>query len=277
VAEKVINHVYLDRLTLVGFKIDHKLKPYLVDPNNMYVKKRYLANNYPFKETFELHDGILQIGDKRDETNIRVDFNPSNMKYPEEMHKIISCMKYVKTTRVDVAIDVKGINLNDYTVIDELSRKYNIWYSGTGDIETYYIGAPSSDLRIRIYDKAKEMGQPGKWWRFESQWRGEFTDHLDKVSPYDKITILKKDINLDHVKSLKDQVFLRYLLENPGDLNRLSKTTRQRYKKILSNLSELDSSKKLDISTIYKNNVSHIIDHIYNFTKHSFENNVIQV
>lgn len=95
----------------------------------------------------------------------------------------------VNVSRVDLALDdTQGLldldvicNCVELNNINSRIRKrsYTLSWDGqhpTG--KTVYIGAPSSDFRMRIYDKAKEMYQPGEagydkhWVRFEIVMKG---------------------------------------------------------------------------------------------------------
>lgn len=265
----------VDRLTIVGNKIDYKLQKVLID--SLLVKGRYRAQ-YPYDWRYELvGGGVLEIGSLYNQSDIRLDFNPNKVKTEEHRNMIkelISTMKNVRITRVDPALDLKGIDINDYAIIDSLSRKYNAWYSGVGRLETYYIGATTSDLRIRIYDKALEQGKKGNWWRIESQLRREYAENYSLFNPFVNIVLIRKDVDLSHINSFKERVFIRYLLENQNDLFRLSKPTRLRYKKILKDLAKSDST-EIDFLAVFDSYKSIIDKTIKEYTQVSDTNNAI--
>lgn len=87
-------------------------------------------------------------------------------------------------SRIDIACDDREGYLNmdeiiskaqDNAIISRL-KKRRIVYSLDGtqkDGATVYIGAPSSDFRVRIYDKALEQGEPGHWVRVELVMKGK--------------------------------------------------------------------------------------------------------
>ena len=94
--------------------------------------------------------------------------------------------KAKKIARLDFALDVFDPQANPTDVLHmwkrgdvgtparyvELRSSYTSTREG-GVIEapTVYVGAPDSDRRIRVYDKAKEKGVPGPWTRIEIQMR----------------------------------------------------------------------------------------------------------
>ena len=273
----MLKDVSIDRLTLVGNFVESKLERLLNDDTFTIIKKRYRSQGFKYDWTYELFiNGVLEVGRREGINYMRFDFNPNNIISEEHLNLIqslIGCMKYVKFSRIDIAFDFMDIDINNYTIIDDLSRKTNTWNSGDGTMETRYIGAPTSDLRIRIYDKALEQGINGKWWRVEAQLRKEFAENYKHFNPFDSITLVNKSIEIKGVDSLKERVFIKHLLENPNDLNELAKNTRLKYKKILKELA--DSNSTLDLKAIYKVNQSDINYKLHEFIKHSYINNVI--
>ena len=100
------------------------------------------------------------------------------------LFQLIAGDELVNVSRLDIACDDKEGYLNMETVIEKIQqnevntrstkRSVVVSYDGTQrNGSTVYIGAPSSDFRIRIYDKALEMGQDGHWVRFEMVIRAE--------------------------------------------------------------------------------------------------------
>lgn len=267
----------VDRLTLVGNKIDSKLQKVIA--SSLLVNGRYRAK-YPYDWRFELTGGgVLEIGSLKNQSDIRLDFNPNSVETEEHksmIKELIGTMKNVRITRVDPALDLRGIDINDYAIIDSLSRKYEKIYSGTGRLETHYVGAPTSDIRIRIYDKALEQRQEGDWWRIECQLRREYAENYSLFNPLEDITLVRKDVNLSHIKNFKEEVFIRHLLDNPDDLYRLSKNSRTKYKKILKDLAQSDS-KKITFYNVYES-YRNIIDKTINeYIEISMSNNVIML
>lgn len=86
-------------------------------------------------------------------------------------------------SRLDIACDDHDGILDMDTIIEKTQRndvnsrmmKRQVVFSLDGtrrDGSTVYFGAPSSDFRVRIYDKAAEQGQDGHWVRVEMVFRG---------------------------------------------------------------------------------------------------------
>lgn len=278
---KVKSKVSVDKLSYVGYKTE-QFQILINSLTERLIEKRTVAR-YPYEWNYHLFGGaIIQERTAVDKTDVRIEFNPNSLKgakgaYYVGIMKFMSTFKYVRATRVDIAIDLYNIDMNDYVIMDTKGRKTVEYRGGSGELETFYVGAPASDLRIRIYDKRKEQGQSENsptWWRVEAQVSGELIDHLDKFSPFEGLELIRKDRSLDHIKSFKEQVFIRHLLNNPKDLERLSRTTRYRYKKILSDLGRSES-KRISFCDIYKKNYNTVLDTIEEFKQPSEVNNRI--
>lgn len=87
-------------------------------------------------------------------------------------------------SRIDVACDDKeGYISMDMVIEKTLANDINSRMAKRQVVSSYdgknqngatvYIGAPSSDFRVRIYDKALEQGQEGHWVRVEMVMRGK--------------------------------------------------------------------------------------------------------
>lgn len=89
-------------------------------------------------------------------------------------------------SRIDLALDVTDNTVPDMIKIIHLAeaKKYVSSFrrvvTGHLDEEWVYFGSPSSDTRLRIYNKAMERDYPPgtKWVRFEFQHRDESADRL---------------------------------------------------------------------------------------------------
>ena len=275
---KVKSKVSVDKLAYVGYKTE--LFQVLINSlSEKLIEKRTVAR-YPYEWNYHLYGGsIIQERTEFNKTDVRIEFNPNRLKgeWYDGIIQFMNTFKYVRPTRVDIAIDLYNIDINDYIVMDDKGRKTVEYRGGSGELETYYVGAPSSDLRVRIYDKRKEQGQSEDkeaWWRVEAQVTGEVIEHLDKISPFEGIEIIRKDSRLDHIKSFKEQVFIRHLLHNPKDLERLSRPTRYRYKKILSDLGRSESE-RVSLCDIYKKNYKTVLDTIDEYKRPSESNNML--
>ena len=86
--------------------------------------------------------------------------------------------EFANVSRIDIACDDQDGYLNMEQIVEKVQtnelnsrmtkRSVIVSYDGTRRSgSTVYIGAPSSDFRIRIYDKALEEGVEGHWVRVE--------------------------------------------------------------------------------------------------------------
>lgn len=91
------------------------------------------------------------------------------------------CDENVNVSRLDIACDEKeGVLTMGKMVHNTEHGKYisrsrcKRWIAG--DEEAIIFGSPTSDTRLRIYNKAMERGQEGHWIRSEFQFRNEAAD-----------------------------------------------------------------------------------------------------
>ncbi len=86
-----------------------------------------------------------------------------------------------RVSRIDIAIDVRKGSLYIAGLAEKVNKgkyispaKKSMYISTLGEKgETLYVGAPSSKVRCRIYDKAAELGINENWTRIELQVRGK--------------------------------------------------------------------------------------------------------
>lgn len=221
--------------------------------NNPYVKRQGFAK-YPYRDSVMFIDGsILQIGEvgavrSGKIKQLRYEFNPNNKLY-EKLHiSVLKLFKDVHATRIDIAFDIENVDMGKWKWIDLKSRPSNIWYSGTGDVETVYVGGKDSEMRLRVYDKAKEQNEKDKvWWRVEVQLRGETAEMYRllsrkgkvNINPFDSITPVT-DGEFPELE-IKQRAMVKYLIAYPSGFNELSKATRSLYKKIISGLASWET------------------------------------
>lgn len=199
---------------------------------------------YPYRYAIHFVDGsVLQIAEK-DAVNsgkikaLRYDFNPNNKNY-EKLHcDVLRLMKDSHFTRIDVAFDIYNVDMSSWRWIDTVGRPFNVWYSGSGAVETWYIGGKSSVIKIRIYDKAKEQKVKDKlWWRVELQMRREACKMIEKLNgelyfnPFEGIYPVADD-DFKHL-DIKTRALVKYLINEPQSFSELSVNSRSKYKKIL--------------------------------------------
>jgi hypothetical protein len=86
-------------------------------------------------------------------------------------------------SRIDLAIDAKGFKLKPSDATEYIAKKeiktrakeYPLWRDAQAKGYTQYIGKKSSEIYMRIYDKAAEMGVLEDWTRVEIVVRGKRT------------------------------------------------------------------------------------------------------
>lgn len=84
-------------------------------------------------------------------------------------------------SRIDFAIDAKGFNLKPSDATEYIEKKeiktrakqFPLWRDAQIKGYTQYIGKKSSEIYMRIYDKAAEMGIQQDWTRVEIVVRGD--------------------------------------------------------------------------------------------------------
>lgn len=287
--------VSIDKLSIVGEDAG-TFETTVNDSSFDFIVGHSLAK-FPYRRNFKCADGsYINYGtDLESVMPIKYEFNPNIIVASKEnIHKrnvvrILRTMKYPKITRFDLAIDLKGIDLSRFDIRDKNSRKFNIYYDASGRMETLYIGARTSDLRIRIYDKAREQKDESgeQWWRIEAQLRTSACDMLNgnlgefgsctpqTYNPFEGIEIYSKFSNgLERVENFKERIFIKHLQENPLDLQFLSKSSRHRYKKILATLESDQDKYKIDLGEIYQTNKADIDKKLNDWLRYSKRNNV---
>lgn len=221
-----------DNLTLMGEPLKEALKELY---NNPFIIESWVNGSgmfhYNFKTSF---GGFIQLThETEEEQKMRFEFNPhkftkKNEKYPMQ---ILRLMRNPYFTRKDIAIDFYNMDMNNYVVYDLRSRKQVEYRTGQYEMETLYLGSFKSDEVTRIYNKGKEQGIDGKWWRIESQLRGDKAK-MTGYNPFQKIRIVRKgELNQYEVRT---RAMLYYLQTHPEALKELSTNARKKYKKMLA-------------------------------------------
>ena len=98
-------------------------------------------------------------------------------------------------TRIDLAIDVKNANLRPSQATEEIkngriktrAKECPAWYDAAGKGYTQYIGKKSSEIYLKLYDKAAELGTT------EDHTRVELTVRSGRATQAAKQAVLRKD------------------------------------------------------------------------------------
>jgi len=94
------------------------------------------------------------------------------------LFQLLAADETANVSRLDIACDDREGFLNMEEIVEKVQaneinsrmtkRSVIVSFDGTQRSgSTIYLGAPSSDFRVRIYDKALEQGEPGHWVRVE--------------------------------------------------------------------------------------------------------------
>jgi len=269
--------VSIDRLTILGDEVKERFEQLINNNNFGFIEGTGFAK-FPYDKTYYMIDGsVLQYSKNQKTRALRYEFNPNNIN-PNETEKThrravegcISTMKYPDLSRIDISIDLYDVDLSEYEIRHE-SVKTVCYKSGAGKLETYYIGAPDSNLRFRIYDKAKEQKIEGKnWWRVEVQMRGEVCGWIKQVNPFEQVKFVKPMLN--SVEDIRTKAMLFYLQQNPNEWGKISKNIRSKYKKILNTL---PSEKEINVADLYEKSADKIIKELNEWLYFAKRNNVI--
>ena len=198
-----------------------------------------------FTKSWRITDfGFLQI----DITTLkfRLEFNPNKITSQLQkklLNTLLSYIKDVHFSRIDLAIDLYNYNLYDYNIVDLNSRKKAYYYDRTGKLETCYFGSMSSNKFIRIYNKGAEQKVKDKnfnvdvdWWRVELQLRDTYIDtYLTGFKDFLDGILIFKYYSVENL-SFTDKACLDYILKDISRLGLLSKNARTRYKRIINDL-----------------------------------------
>lgn len=185
---------------------------------------------------------------------IRLEFNPNKIRITNMLEKeYLNLLSYIvepKVTRKDLAIDLKGIDINDFTILDLGGRKRVEYKTSSMVLETLYFGSRTSDEQVRIYNKAKEQGIDKnlgiKWWRIEAQLRKEKAE-MRGINPFSKIKVVIKNDYMIH--DIKTRAMLQYLQTNPDGMKELSVNARTKYKRLLGQVVEMFI---IDLESMYE-------------------------
>lgn len=180
--------------------------------------------------------------------NFRMEYNPNNVTAEQKdwlKVNIINKLDDIAFSRCDLATDI-NVDLSSFKIEMPKSVKSNLWLSASGKLETLYKGSPSSQHRIRMYDKNAEradkdkVGKEGHWWRVEHQIRGKKVESLllSDFDAFQGIRVLDYDF-MDFTGSVTELKLLRYFLLT-DDFSGLSKNTIAKYRKMIKELNGID-------------------------------------
>ena len=150
--------------------------------------------NYRFHLQFpEYHLFIATTNPADKYPNVFVSFNSETL-WALDIEKAVDLVRHdlshfnckvqrIQPSRVDLAIDYllpSGLSL-DFIMQHKVCRSRGVsHYADDTTLETFYAGAPGGDIRLRIYDKGKEVMKSGKLW-FLHLWGVDSPDNVWRV------------------------------------------------------------------------------------------------
>jgi len=199
-----------------------------------------------YKRNFSVNGGEFYVsfarGGDKEKDSVRFEFNPA-----KGFSNIFSLLRALplhefgtgKITRLDFAVDYLK-HLDPLAFYDKNKRKYGL-FGGEDGPETLYLGSPNSEVRFRVYNKAKELYEANGFkvdfpvWRVEAEVRGE--ENL-KTNPFRNL------VSVGCVCSGSDwiSVLMRYYARGEGVqalLSLMPRNTRKRRRKELEENADL--------------------------------------
>lgn len=201
---------------------------------------------------------------------LRAQFNPNKMNREERRNLIENVLKFIPEyhfSRLDLAIDL-NVNLSEYFIYSDVATKTTVHSGLTGQMETKYIGTRSSDKFIRIYNKKQEVNDKQDfkddfflsevdqkfydgqhWWRVEVELKRSRTD--DWKHSFDQLHLVKP--NWKNIEKNTDRAMVFMLLNDNTEWANLEYRTRKKYKKMISEISDVDLNEVLkEVVRVYE-------------------------
>lgn len=100
-----------------------------------------------------------------------------------DIHTLGGQIKRIQPSRCDLCVDwyIPGGLTLEFLIEHKVSRSRAVsHYANNGQLETFYVGAPGAQIRLRIYDKGKEILKSGKKW-FLELWGREEPENIWRV------------------------------------------------------------------------------------------------
>jgi len=221
----------LDKLTVVGsFRNPEKaMKLISAHPDterDTLAKFPYRYNIYTTSRT------VIQLADKSSPVQpVRIEFNPNDPLQKKTGDYLLTLMQRKRPTRIDYALDYYGIDLSGFILTTTRARKTNAFYSGSGKLETLYLGAKDCDDRYRIYNKGVEQGlvDSVNHWRIEQQIRLPPEKTWQFNLPFADLYCVKPSGQL----APQDRLILDGLHRQPELWGHLSRRYREKYRALL--------------------------------------------
>lgn len=191
--------------------------------------------------------------------SFRCECNPNLLAYDQLQalfEIILPVLDKVGISRLDLAFDFER-SLHD--VVFDKNVSGGKYWGKNGETQTIYYGAPSSNLRCRIYDKKAERIHKGdeedkeEYAHYDTLWRIEYEltgssyirdQMLKKFHVLQETAITRREFNtqLDVPLSAQEMLIMKAYDEDRESFNALSKATKAKYRKLLKLISHVDLS-----------------------------------
>ena len=181
----------------------------------------------------------------------RIDFNPNKI----QQFLKINLKDFIKLmfedphfSRADVACDIINLDdeyVNQYRLVDSVS--FRPYYGQSGQLETAYWGARSSERQVRLYNKRVERLKKKEvlpdnvkcWWRLELQLRRSRANEWVKVV-HETLDSFYSPRFIPESFKATDQIMLDGLHSNHENWNKLSDNSKRKYRKLAKEVAKED-------------------------------------
>ena len=198
---------------------------------------------------------LIQLMNEHGHGNhVRVEFNPvkDDMAVVREVVEYVTghlwgdVLGWARITRVDMTVDILGIDINSISVSCKFAQKRLNVTTRKGVTGTIQFGTNKSEWKVLIYDKARQSKSTGKWLRVEVWYRPKppksFASLSEIDNPFLRLTVdslipllMKEDLT-------EPELLVLHLARHEGINNALEKcrpetkvSVKKRLEKYLNN------------------------------------------
>jgi len=284
-----LNEVSLDRLTILAEANAELFMDWLLKSPYVAVEVPTIKHSGHFRYEIRLIDGLGHISINTDSPKVkavRYEVNTNNFKevgrerLKEGFEKIMSWLKHIHFSRLDIAIDINTFGFRKWKVSCSRSVKKSYFEGRYGDLETIYFGTRQSDFMYRIYDKAKQLKEVksielGKeMWRFELQINTsrQVEEFLSgNWNPFMDLFIEGQAVSKGRLDELSpiDELVIKGILEEPSKLNEFSRKYKEKYKKLLKTFGEKEKTSLHELYIPFAEGIKKELEALQNNSKAS--------
>ena len=245
----------IDRITIVGrMKIDvDEFGDFLISKG--FAKE--IGRGWSLIDKFDENIAYIERVkfSKFEEMKCRIDFNPNKIgtwiddDLKAFIHELFDEPHF---SRADIACDVFNIP-NDYMQQYRLndSVTFKPIYGRTGELETAYWGARSSERQVRMYNKYLEQSKKkeyipdeiSSWWRVEVQLRRTKSDEWNSVI-HETLENFCSPFYIPEHLSVTDEIAIKGLMSDQNLWSKLSKNSKTKYRNLVRKIVKEDELTK---------------------------------